>query len=583
LLCALGGLLAAQDRRPAFVTVVDQDGKPVEGAKVVAFAAPDVFAAEAPADVVEATSDARGRAVVRLQVGLAYSGYAVTAPAADGAFAASACDDAITANAVHELRLGARRPARKLALRGAEAWRQEGPLAVQVLPAARQRLAIAVEPGVLPPLPRLGSVRLVNARGEVLWMTQAVISPAAAAGAPSDDLDVALPPPMPLGVRVCTVDGRPVAGAELWQWIEDVPYARTAWSAAFAPRAWRRLGKSGADGTATVAVAADVGGGKVKTTLCVEARAPALALGQAGVEGNGGGPFSGHDWIAVPADQVLPITLAKAQPLRVTPPQSCRVLVFGKADGIQPWFFLEEGPVSIDVDAEGLGSLPLPVNPGSLRVARVRRPGVADAWSLLKQQQDHTSLAVSSRCVQVRVRDARGGPVTDASLALVPWNEAKKQPGYDVPLSTDAAGAAEFAVDGNGWLLWAQRGDDAAWRWIGAGDAGGAIDLQLQPIPVATLRCVDAAGKPLPGLDVACGFGIKWGMTGMPADITLVVRLFRLLLSPGVRHSGSDGTVTVTMLPVPGLEYTVNVAATNRSVAGPLTVRPGDRVDVVFR
>jgi len=575
------GIATAQDRRPAFVTVTGADGKTASGVQVRCFASPWFGEIDGTIDVVEGRTDERGRAIVKLLPGRGYSVFAVTAAGTDGTFAASDVAEDLWTNGDTALQLGSVRLPQRLTLRGAEAWQTVGPLSLQVSPRAHNVLPVPMTEGRLPPLPSIGSVRVLDGRGDVLWSTE---QQPFAGGVGGGDLEVTLPPPRPLGVRVVDSAGAPKPGVEIWQGlvrfsflhsvVEEVP-----------GKSWRRLGVTGADGVAPVQVAAAVGGGKVMTDVLLQVRGDGLTLGTAGVLAFGNA-FSGHAGIATPPDQVLPVTVQQRQPLCITPTAEYDVLLVGMAAGpVLP----AEGPVALRTDREGKAMLPLPEDKDAMRVVRVVRSGAEPVWAVVTQADHRSEVALSPRAIRVRLRDAEGNPPRGARLVLVPWNQHKRDPGFDLPMTLDAAGCASIHVSDGDWFLWATQGESAAWRLLHHDEGDGDMTLVLAPVPQATVHLTDPQGKSLAGWIAQCTLSLDWNANNASVeDSFLVRRQIALLPRPVPRHHvGGDGCLRFPLLPLPGAKLGIlgNAAPSERDRFIPFrcTLAPGDTSEQVLK
>src|SRR5262249_46505968 len=151
----------------------------------------------------------------------------------------------------------------------------------------------------VPPLPSVGGVVVLDRRGEPLWCE--TVRPDA------DALQVELPPPYAQRVRVLDERGAPAAGTELLLDRGSVAgVARTSglpvWS-----RVWRRVGASGADGTATLRLPVPAERDRAGFTLVAE------RSGCTGVSACNGDWFVDGVGDAPAADGVLPLHLRPRQ------------------------------------------------------------------------------------------------------------------------------------------------------------------------------------------------------------------------------------------------------------------------------
>lgn len=585
---ATSTLAWAQERRPAFVTVVDRDGQAAAAAKVTCFASPWFAEFDDATDVVEGTTDTAGRVVARVLAQRSYSAFAVV-PAADGTFAISPIHEGLVAGGEVALKLDAPRAPQQVHVLGLDAWQHEGPLSVHTVLGVRNRLTVAAVDGVLPPLPGFSGVQVCDANGAVIWSNLASSRDARTGSLDYRDLELTMPPPQPLTVRVTDRRKQPRAGVELWQ--GQRPGAARPGLAQCAPLprlAWRRLGTTGADGTATVQVAVVVGGGRVMTNLLVQARAAGRAPGQAGVTAFGP-PFSGHDTIATPDGEVLPITIEPEQPLRITPPGAYDVVLFGKATHMVRAISPDDGPLQLHTREDGVAMLPLPRDQYALRVAMVTKAVEAPIWTVVEQSDKDCSIVFNPRAVDLRLRDALGNPPRGAQLVLVPWHRARAGPGYDLPLPIEHTGSVSLRLGGGDWFVWVSDGDAAAWRFIGADE--GAVDatLTLAALPRASLRFVDEKGHPQRDLALRCAGSLRWPSINPSNErLFLIYRQMQLGLPQDTplnwQVTGEDGCLHYRVLPVPDTRVLFQPLLPHVEGSAPqIEVAVGECVDVTVR
>lgn len=491
LCCAVVG----QERRPAFGAVTE-GGEPVAGARVVCAGSPWLGEVEGPTDVVEAVTDTRGRFVVRL---LGDRGYAVFATVARDAGTACSALAELTCGGVAGLALRAPLPPTRLRTSGEEAWAELSPLRFEVAPIASRAPWVALDgERTLPAMPGPSFVRVLDRGGRELWT--GVLR--------EDETKLALPPIHTLAVRVRD-DAGPVAGAELWQECAR-SYAGREWIVDSQRPEFRRAGITGADGLAELRMPVPVQDGKVQSIVTVQVRAPGRSVVYAGVQQQGP-PYVGAASLAVPADQVLPVSVEPDLALAVEPPAVCSVLfVAEQMKMIQRC----ETHVRATCDDRGQGRVPLQLGPGTLRaLARVDVAGEPPVWSVAVCDGTTVRVARTSRRIDVQVTGQGGGPPTGARCVVVPERRGMTLP--DVPIALDAAGRGSIHVGPGRWIVLAATADHVAHEHLEEKDGDKAVSLPLAAPPSAILQFVDAEGRPVSG---AKGTSISRSATGPRAS-----------------------------------------------------------------
>jgi hypothetical protein len=582
--------LVAQDRGPAFLLVTDANGKPVADARVTCFAPPELFASGATNDVVEVTSDARGRALPRLLPARTYSAFA-TVSGSGLATRVSAMHESLSAGSERTLPLVFARERARLVVEGTAAWQDVGPLSYVVFPLACNALPLPVVDGVLPPVPVIGCVQVRDRDGDVLWSDNGV---ALASRAADGALVVALPPPQELPVRVVDVDGKPAADVELVRGFDVTAFLGVSapggapWAAA-----WRPLGRTGADGVARVRVAVAVANGKVTEELAIEARRPERVAGKSGMHSNGQA-CSGNVEVT-PPDGVLLLQLAAFEPVRVHPASAHTLTILGMTTQALFQCQRAEGPVRVDVGADGKGVLPLARDVNASRVARVERTGEATGWAVVEPEEAGSFVYAVFRSLRVQVLDPGGGPARGRRLVLTPWNEHTHWPGLDVPMSLDAGGRVNARVGRGSWFLWCSDGANADWRFVGDDTMDLDVALELRPIPRASVRVLDLGGVPEVGTVVHCapanGFvwqnQFQWQNQQTYVQSHLMLRQKQIDLAATGHHvTDAEGQLHFLELPLPKarpwLQYEFG-ATQNWPIRGRVNLDVDESVDVVHR
>ncbi|HEU4420096.1 MAG TPA: hypothetical protein VFT55_14270, partial [Planctomycetota bacterium] len=232
-------------RQPTFVRVLSVGGEPISNA-VVTFvgSVPHLGAAAGPRDELQVASDARGRAMARLQPGLCYVAWAVGPGDDAGCGMLSPVLGYFGAGALLELRCTQRYKPRLLRVEGADAWNTLGPLGYFLLTAARgTETALVIEDGVISVPPCPNAVIEVRCRdGQPLSSTPA-----------ADDV-IAIPAPRSLAVRVVDENGAPLAGVGVKHRVHRLLPWRSDGLGGVAEDRFRELARTDADGHAVVQV-----------------------------------------------------------------------------------------------------------------------------------------------------------------------------------------------------------------------------------------------------------------------------------------------------------------------------------------
>jgi hypothetical protein len=563
---------AQAPRQPAFGTVADIVGKPVAGAEVVLWWTPFSEPLGPATDRVTATTDARGRFTAQLLPQRAYSAFARGRVLPDGSTVLSFVREGVAAHAEVTLALTIAVPPRTARLRGAEAWAAEGPLRLAALPTAanvlRVDLPLVDGRAALPPLPSLGGVVVFDAQGEPLRCQLQ--------NAATDEVQVDLPPPYVQRVRVLDEHGAPVAGAEL---LFDLgPVTRFVFTSLMpltplqAP-AWRRVGASGADGTATLRLPVMKQSDEAMFTLVArrDARASVSAC-------DGSGWFVNGFREPRAADGVLPLWLQAGQRLRVV--QAGRSLaaegvsVFGgigmTGKGLGAGTSTSMAPFGQRGGADADGWI-APWPGGSVGDFRIRLdplvlPGesvatVVDA-RIVRARGDVTVDLDRLRHLRVQVVEANGGPAV-AVPVFVLCHERKLR--AVPPCCADAAGRIDLRLGDGGWLVFAWSGDSLAMKSLAANAGDADWRLTMAPLPRMQLRVVDAQGRPLVGARAGLRWGEERGGSQMPQpandEEALLLQLEQVVMQRICigRYSGADGRLDVPLLPFARIAWEVEV------------------------
>ena len=205
------GAAFAQTRSPCFATVVGPDGKPIVGAEVTCAFSPDPVQPWR-ADVVRATTDARGRAKCDLLVGRPYVAWAIGPAGGSGFRWSSQPLPLVGAGRVFDLRAEDECASRQVPVASLAPWREAGAAGLRWFPVQGLHVFVdlplpAGDTVELPPsLQTTGCLAVHDAKGEVLVATTV------AEGASAEK---AFGAPVAVAMQVVDTAGAPVAGATI--------------------------------------------------------------------------------------------------------------------------------------------------------------------------------------------------------------------------------------------------------------------------------------------------------------------------------------------------------------------------------
>ena len=565
---AQGSGAGAAGRVATAVTVLDSSGQRAAQVALLCFGSPWCVDVDGVDDLVPATTDDRGMAIVRLLPGRSYTVAAAKAAGKTAAWS-SVERDVLVAGAVHAVRLHEGQRVETGTLAGLNLWEAEGPLVVEVSPVMSGSFFVPAKQYAALPVLRM---RVLAADGGPIWQ-----------GRVKDAMANGIPAPESMAVRVQSVGGRAIAGAAIWQQV-PARLRDSDWRAMPPTRGtWRLVGVADESGEATVRVALRDARGRVRSPLLLQARADGSVPCQAGIDSRGI-PFEGHAKIDARKGHVLRFSMAPAQQLRITPPAKYRVMVMGKGDhaAVAP---IEE-PMTVQTDGDGKAPLLLHKDSSYTRVAVIERKGHEPVWALLEQGENACELNLAATTIDLSVQDRKGNPVRGAVVSMTPYNEVVGFPGFRVPLRMDAAGRKRLRLnDGADWMFWSRQGDDIAWQVIPASPAG-ALDvvLKLQPMPRGKVRVVDANGAPAAGLSLVLVGMAEWRKLETPEHFFLSFAQRELDSEKrGMVATSEAGELWVPLLPLPGVGMTVTLTVLTTGQMQTLAIQPGGTAEMKLR
>ncbi|MCA8949544.1 MAG: carboxypeptidase regulatory-like domain-containing protein [Planctomycetes bacterium] len=531
----------AQQRSPCFLTVVDLDGRPVQGAAVTCSFMPSLVAI-GEADVAHTVTDERGRARCELVPGALYCAWAVGPVDEGGSRCVSEVLPLVAVGRVAELSLVERVGPRRIAVTGLDAWRDAGVAGLRWFPDRTQDAHVdlplpasdangaggcaAVE---LPPSPSaFGLLGLRAASGELVAVE--VVGPAGE----QPDETIVFPEPLALRAVVRNQRGEAIPEVRIEHW---QPTGR-GWGflgQSLMPRCCV-VGVTGADGVARCWLASP------------EPEVPAMLLAQK----------RGYRWqvqtvaaagdVAFGLDVLAPLEVDVGDladelgdgDRRATIALAARALVEARVGGghvIQP-FPVEttaERPHRWLVHRTSPEFVPTlcivgPV-PGAVVLGRV-----TDASA---HQVDLDALTA----LDVEVVDAGGGPVAAALGVMSGHGNGVPLPWTQI-LATNVAGRARLWLPRGEHLVYATTGDCHAFRVLSDASAG-VLRLALEPLTRMRIRVRDVDG-PVRGAKAVV---VRSG--GGPAGPGLLAMLASYDYVRWTR-SAADGLLTVRLFALPG-------------------------------
>lgn len=562
------GSLPAQQRAPTFFTVVDDAGKPLAGATVTCVHSPDLISPW-PSDVVTAISDERGRARCELIVGRLHTAWAVGASDAAGNRFLGEPMTLVAAGRVLTMATIGSRPPRRVSVRGHEAWREVGARTLRWYPVAEADAYMDLawpegEQLALPPSPwALGCLCLVDGNGEILAATG--VEPDSSTPAP-------FVAPFAVSATVQGGDGKPLAGATLTQLVARGSNAPPLFGGYGGTRSTRTLGSTDATGQLRCHVSWEPPARPElpqRSRQFVHASAP------------------GHEHTVQPIAATGTLTIRMAGKAETVVdvlggPSEFRLFAIGSSTSkleTRGVSFLPHGlsvqarsPTRWTVEACYFGCQP--------RLAIVDKIPTAVVTAFVGADAAETTIDLrQAMTVDVRVRDAEGGPVACAVAvsrvsdgSVVTW---------DATLASDLAGQARLLLARDEYLVYATTGPAHALAML-TKEHRGSVELRLEPLPRMRFRVRDAEGQPVAGvrLRAASASFRSTGGTSLEAQWD---RLAGGMWSACAARTitGVDGRMQVPVFARPGLTAkVVATRGTRRSQA--VSLVPGGDAEVVL-
>jgi hypothetical protein len=542
------GALAAQQRQPLLGRVVDKDGAPVAAAKVTLVEDDADLAGIDPVDVVEATTDDKGRFVAHALRGVRYTALAIGAEHDGKAMVARPVPD-LACGRVAELQLLQPGERQRGTLPELDRWGGSAALCVHVrfehCPGYAIEVPIAADASVeLPAIAAAGTACL----GPRMGGTIALLDPFAA---PRFALRMAT-----LRVQVIDDKGALIEGARVAVQQKDSPFLTEC---ARSPTA-----VTNREGRATLTF-----GTWSDDPLANPSDDLVVAATKAGCAEAGSGwvckfPFVDWSWVAEHADATVRLVLHDQRPLRAAVTgaavagRKVRVLALGNmtADfgGFTGSFFV---PRSYEVAIAADGAFAVPELPLSTSDVRLVVPPVDGRRVVLMPSHSATLNAVDlADCepLSLQVLDAGRGPAAAAKVILVPFACDGRDLEHAPPIVLDQAGRVDVLLQHGRWQILAM--DDANWAWLEVAEwrADAPITLQLAPMPGMRVRVLGPDGAPVAGARFEIGV-FQPGMPGGPGQDRLLTELGWNAFADCVRRAETDarGDAVVRALPWPGV------------------------------
>lgn len=594
--------LPAQERRPLLGTVVDADGKPVAHATVrLAFVPLGAEHLEAR-DHPQATADERGRFRVDVLPCTSYRLWATGPRDEQGNYLASGLTQANTGQLV-ALQATVRHPARRLLVRGAEAWPGLLPLRVRVLPDCVElpelTFPLPAEGHVaLPPLPdAFTTVEVLTRDGDVLYAQQLKTT---------GNLTVGIPKPCTIPLHVVDEKGAPVAGATVRsRAMGGSPEGSGLLPGGPARSRWRPLGTTDADGALSAEVPCDRDPFAPNTwpNLFFLAHKAGFA---GSVSGIGQEPFC--DGVQVKGEKDLApkglrFTLRRTPPLRARflagpqPLAATRVAVRAEfrittADG-NGWIN-EELVWQPTTDAEGrieIADLPpnchevtfvVAANAGALGLTEAVRKECPQHPVMLHRlaEPPATEVVVDlAQCkpLHLRLLDEGKAPARDARILLISRATGDGIDAWAPQVVPNGSGHATVLLQPGDWALFARDRTGFAFLKVDGQQEQEAL-LPFEPMPSMRGKVVDQEGRPVAGARMHGVSMSVMGMGGRQPELDALAQHLSWTWIQATR-TGADGAFDCRLLSLPNMRFQgqfVDESAPGRRRSPAFTIAPGD-------
>ena len=554
------GAAFAQTRGPCFATVVGPDGKPIVGAEVTCAFSPDPVQPWR-ADVVRATTDARGRAKCDLLVGRPYVAWAIGPADGSGFRWSSQPLPLVGAGRVFDLRAEDKCASRQVPVASLAPWREAGAAGLRWFPVQGLHVFVdlplpAGDTVELPPSPRTtGCLAVHDAKGEVLVATTV------AEGASAEK---AFGAPVAVAMQVVDTAGAPVAGATIEY---EVPcgFSTSMFTARYRGLTTRCVGTTDDAGKLQGYVTKAPG----SWGILVTAGKPGWSCDHAAVEGAGNIRF----------------TLGKAPPVAVR--------VVGTKDAAVDFAALGSFQVArrdsvlfghrrLSQEAHGKSWL-------LYGAAEVVSPRLSLATSVPTLVVTNFVGVTAAGCVldladttnvSLRVLGVDGGPAC-AVLGVFRLEEGAPLP-WEGVLATDVGGRAATLVPPGDFFVYATNGSAHALARLDR-ERTTPLELHLAALPTMRVLVRDANGEPVAGAHaVAC-----LGRVGRTLADLMDNQWRRMAFAccpayTSLARSGRDGVLEIPVFLHEGYEANVQISgAVGQSERFPL--KAGGAKEVVLR
>jgi len=559
LACAMIPLLAvaAQDRRPTFVSVVDGAGGSAADAVVTLIGGdPHLAASLQDVDVVRVQADDRGRALPKLLAHLSYVAWAER----DGV--RSPVQGYFSAGALLDLVLQEPAATRAIDVQGLDAWAELGELrcvAMTMVPGTEQDLERDEQGRVLLPAMPFDSFEVRLADGTPLWRTLI-----------GEGATIRVPPPQE--VRVLAVDeaGQPLAGAHVVQRVGHVSSWRLDGLRGVGEERLRPLGKTDEQGRCVVRVPYD--GDPLQRP-----RADMLLFVQApGRPAVAGGVWLGslyasdHRVRRIEGDE-LRFECRSVEPLVGSVPGAPKGTV-AHLSAICKLYMSRGGhqndPRVFTADVRANGSFVFDDVPAELHSCRLSLVPPTDSdWVApvfapeasrqlppeLRQRLEGPPLPFEFGTVSFEVLDARGGPARGA-VAFVSSGEHRgvllRDSLIRVPL--DSRGSTSLRLVPGKWVVVVVTTDAFGARSFDVEGVDAQVELQLEPLASMVVTLRDRDGAPVEGARVRSRGTTTQGTSDPVDSILQGLQRTRHVHWSRLRTDG-DGRVEVPFVPVNGV------------------------------
>jgi len=567
----------AQQLRPLLGKVVDEHGKPIEGAEVHCLL-PDPTDSRRRAAAYEVVkTDARGRFRTKVRPCTYHLLWAI-GPAGDKRVCSSTTWT--TSGRLVELRADQPRPPCKLRVKGLEVWRDLAPFRLRLAPSTIELPGVELELDdadscELPPMPA-GRVHIdvIDKHGQPLsgrsfsnLQTKATIS-------------VQKQQEIPL--RAVDGDGKPVADADVRLRLDGGWSGNRNYGVSLPSRfRWRHVGKTDAEGklVARISYARDPFQNTSWNRMMFVASKDGHKSTHSGFSDQ---PYFDGKEVKREGVTELKFTMPKAEPLqgriklgeqRGLAGQKVAVRLGIRVQDIKHNGWTNENLLyTVQTDADG--RFQIPQLQGTVDEVDVLLAGDGITAALVPEElQRRTPYRAASvhgmrefakqkldfdvgnlPVVQLQLLDDTGGPANDIELLFVSRESGNPDcDSWTTTATTDSAGRVTVLLQHGKWLVFGRNGRNMVHLNLDLkGDE--RHELRLKPMPALFGKVVDQNGKPIQGAQLDCHSSTWSGGRGRDEGLAAIANNLNWNWIDSVR-TDENGEFHCAFLDLPGISY----------------------------